>query len=71
MGVVRRLARYADSTVASENSLTLPAKPVAGPKRYRDAMEAPVRKLTVNLLATYKEINAVGCSAGEGGTCWA
>lgn len=48
-----------DSTVASENSLTLPAKPVAGPKRYRDAMEAPVRKLTVNLLATYKEINAV------------
>ena len=45
--------------MASEDSLTLPARPVAGPKRYRDAMEAPVRKLTVNLLATYKEINAV------------
>ncbi len=45
--------------MASEDSLTLPAKPVAGPKRYRDPYEAPVRKLTVNLLATYKEINAV------------
>jgi hypothetical protein len=51
-------------TVASEDSLTLPSRPAPGPKKYRDPMEAPLRKLTVNLLATYKEINAVsGVSA--------
>ena len=46
----------------ADDTLLLPAKPSAGPRKFRDANECPMRKLTVNLLATYKEINAV-CGA--------
>jgi len=48
----------ADVPVAAPAAAAAPAVPVAG-RRFRDASKAPLRKLSVDLIRTYKYINTV------------
>lgn len=49
----------AQDTAATANTATLVDSSVSGPKKFRDASKAPLRKLSVDLIRTYKYINTV------------